>query len=138
MVAQHSLDALRASRAATKAPTFCSTLRSPRRGAQGPAAQLRTLVEPHDFARPARRSRHPICRRSSLPGQLALVKKIHDLLGQEVMGHLEFVASRQGDCFGLPLVRFTTPERLAEIIAIHEAMGAPIFNPHRYTLEAAA
>jgi hypothetical protein len=35
----------------------------------------------------------------------------------------------------LPLVRFTTPERLDEIIAIHQAMGAPIFNPHRYTLE---
>ena len=38
-------------------------------------------------------------------------------------------------CFGLPLVRFTTEERLDEIIRIHEEMGAPIFNPHRYTLE---
>jgi hypothetical protein len=33
------------------------------------------------------------------------------------------------------LVRFTTEERLDEITAIHEDMGAPIFNPHRYTLE---
>jgi hypothetical protein len=38
-------------------------------------------------------------------------------------------------CFGLPLIRFTSEERLEEIIAIHEEVGAPIFNPHRYTLE---
>jgi FAD/FMN-containing dehydrogenase len=70
------------------------------------------------------------------PGQLALVKKLHDHFGGEVMGHLEFVRfNGKITCFGLPLVRFTTPERLDEIIRIHEAMGAPIFNPHRYTLE---
>ena len=33
------------------------------------------------------------------------------------------------------MVRFTTEERLQEIIDEHEAMGAMIFNPHRYTLE---
>jgi len=32
-------------------------------------------------------------------------------------------------------VRFSTEERLEEIIREHEAMGAMIFNPHRYTLE---
>jgi FAD/FMN-containing dehydrogenase len=70
------------------------------------------------------------------PDQLATVKAIHDRFGGEVMGHLEFVRfNGKITCFGLPLVRFTTPERLDEIIAIHEAMGAPIFNPHRYTLE---
>jgi hypothetical protein len=52
------------------------------------------------------------------------------------MGHLEFVRfNGKITCFGLPLVRFSTPERLDEIIRTHEAMGAPIFNPHRYTLE---
>jgi FAD/FMN-containing dehydrogenase len=70
------------------------------------------------------------------PNQLSTVKAIHDYFGDEVMGHLEFVRfNGKVTCFGLPLVRFTTPERLNEIIAIHEAMGAPIFNPHRYTLE---
>jgi FAD/FMN-containing dehydrogenase len=70
------------------------------------------------------------------PNQLATVKKIHDHFGDEVMGHLEFVRfNGKITCFGLPLVRFTTPERLDEIMAIHEAMGAPVFNPHRYTLE---
>ena len=38
-------------------------------------------------------------------------------------------------CFGLQLVRYTTPERLREIIDIHEAEGCPIFNPHTYVLE---
>ena len=38
-------------------------------------------------------------------------------------------------CFGLPLVKFTTEERLDEIIRIFEDNGCPIFNPHRYTLE---
>lgn len=70
------------------------------------------------------------------PGQLALVEKIHAYFGDEVMGHLEFVRfNGKITCFGLPLVRFTTEARLDEIMRIHEDMGAPIFNPHRYTLE---
>jgi hypothetical protein len=36
---------------------------------------------------------------------------------------------------GLTLVRFSTPERLDEIVRQHEAMGCFVFNPHRYTLE---
>ncbi|MCW6511637.1 FAD-binding oxidoreductase [Lichenifustis flavocetrariae] len=70
------------------------------------------------------------------PHQLDLVTKIHARFGDEVMGHLEFVRfDGKITCFGLPLVRFTTEPRLDEIIRIHEDMGAPIFNPHRYTLE---
>ncbi|WP_431283318.1 FAD-binding oxidoreductase [Humitalea sp. 24SJ18S-53] len=70
------------------------------------------------------------------PDHLALVAKMEAIFGDEVPIHLEFV--RFGGavcCFGLQLVRFTTEERLAEIIAIHEAAGAPIFNPHTFTLE---
>ena len=70
------------------------------------------------------------------PNQLALVEKIHGHFGEEVMGHLEFVRfNGKVTCFGLPLVRFTSEARLDEIMHIHEDMGAPIFNPHRYTLE---
>jgi FAD/FMN-containing dehydrogenase len=70
------------------------------------------------------------------PHQLALVERIHNHLGEEVSGHLEFVRfNGKITCFGLPLVRFTTVPRLDEIIAYHEDSGAPIFNPHRYTLE---
>ena len=70
------------------------------------------------------------------PGQLELIERIHARLGEEVRAHLEF-ARFDGDvtCFGLPLVRFSGEARLDEIIRIHEDMGAPIFNPHRYTLE---
>jgi len=70
------------------------------------------------------------------PDQLATLKRIHEYFGDEVMGHLEFVRfNGKITCFGLPLVRFSTAERLDQIVAIHEQMGAPIFNPHRYTLE---
>ena len=70
------------------------------------------------------------------PDQLRLVREIHARFGDEVMGHLEFVRlDGKITCFGLPLVRYTTEARLDEIIRIHEDMGAPIFNPHRYTLE---
>jgi FAD/FMN-containing dehydrogenase len=69
-------------------------------------------------------------------GGLKLIKRIHDLYGAEVMGHLELIRFNGRIAFaGLPLVRFTTEARLMEIIAEHEAMGAMIFNPHRYTLE---
>ena len=70
------------------------------------------------------------------PNQLDLVERIHARFGDELPAHLEFVRfDGKVTCFGLPLVRFTTEERLEEIMAIHEDMGAPIFNPHRYTLE---
>jgi len=69
-------------------------------------------------------------------GGLKLIKRIHDLYGSEVRGHLELIRFNGRIAFaGLPLVVFTTEARLQEIIAEHEAMGAMIFNPHRYTLE---
>ena len=70
------------------------------------------------------------------PDQVDLVERIHARFGEEVVAHLEFVRfDGKVTCFGLPLVRFTTEERLEEIMAIHEEMGASVFNPHRYTLE---
>lgn len=70
------------------------------------------------------------------PNQIGLVEKIHARFGDEVACHLEFVRfDGKVTCFGLPIVKYTSDERLDEIMAIHEDMGAPIFNPHRYTLE---
>jgi FAD/FMN-containing dehydrogenase len=70
------------------------------------------------------------------PRQLELVERIHARFGTELPAHLEFARiDGKVACFGVPLVRFTTEERLEEIMRIHEDMGAPIFNPHRYTLE---
>jgi len=70
------------------------------------------------------------------PNHVDLVEKLWKEFGDEVPMHLEFV--RLGGkiaCFGLQLVRFTTDARLREIIAFHEAAGAPIFDPHTYLLE---
>lgn len=70
------------------------------------------------------------------PDTDALSEKIHAYFGDEVQAHLEFVRfDGKVTAFGLPMVKFTTEERLEEIMRIHEDMGAPIFNPHRYTLE---
>jgi FAD/FMN-containing dehydrogenase len=67
---------------------------------------------------------------------LAVIKRIHDRFRGEVMGHLELIRFNGRNVFaGLPLVRFSSEERLEEIIAEHNAMSAMIFNPHRYTLE---
>lgn len=67
---------------------------------------------------------------------LEKVKAMAAHFGNEVMMHLEF--SRSGKaftCSALQLVRFTTEERLDEIMAFHEANGCRQFNPHVCTLE---
>ncbi|WP_421725821.1 FAD-binding oxidoreductase [Bauldia sp.] len=70
------------------------------------------------------------------PNHLDTVQRMTELLGDEVPGHLEFVRFDGAVvCMGLPIVRFTTEERLDEIIRLHEDNGCIIFNPHRYTLE---
>jgi FAD/FMN-containing dehydrogenase len=70
------------------------------------------------------------------PNHLDLIARMEKAFGDEVLLHLEFVRFGGTVCaFGLQVVRFTTEERLAEIIRIHEEAGAPIFNPHAFTLE---
>ncbi|MBY0363190.1 MAG: FAD-binding oxidoreductase [Phreatobacter sp.] len=70
------------------------------------------------------------------PDQVKLAAALEERFGDELISHLEYVRfDGKVTCFGLPMVRFTTEERLEEIMKIHEDMGAPIFNPHRYTLE---
>lgn len=70
------------------------------------------------------------------PDHVEKVQKMTEMFGDEVSGHLEFIRfNGQVQCSGLPLVRFTTKERLEEIMKIYEDNGCPIFNPHRYTLE---
>ncbi len=64
------------------------------------------------------------------------VGKMVETFGDEVPGHIELIRFDGAiGAAGLPLVRFTTKERLEEIIRIHEDNGCLIFNPHRYTLE---
>ena len=74
--------------------------------------------------------------RFPLVNNLALVEKMYRHFGDEVPMHLEFVRDGRGfTCSALQLVRFTTEERLAEIMAYHDANGCQIFNPHVCTLE---
>jgi FAD/FMN-containing dehydrogenase len=66
----------------------------------------------------------------------AAVAELSALFPHELKPHLEF--QRFGGrvtASGLPLVRYTTKERLNEIIAVHEAHGVSIANPHVFTLE---
>ncbi len=54
----------------------------------------------------------------------------------EVMTHVEWLRlGGRVSAFGLPLVKWTSKERLDELIAGHNSMGAPIFNPHTFVLE---
>lgn len=67
---------------------------------------------------------------------LDAVAEMMRTFGDEVMMHLEFV--RMGGKVvirALQVVRFTTAERLAEIIRIHEERGCAVFNPHTCILE---
>ena len=68
--------------------------------------------------------------------ELKLVEHMYHHFGDEVMMHLEFIRI-DGTAVpaALQVVRYTTPERLAEIIRYHEENGAFIANPHTYILE---
>ena len=67
---------------------------------------------------------------------LETLYRIIDIFGDEMPMHNEMIRFDGRVVFsGLPIVRFTSEERLEEIIRIHEEVGARVFNPHRYTLE---
>ena len=67
---------------------------------------------------------------------LESIAEMRELFRDEVLYHLEFIRfGGQVTCSSLPIVRFTTEERLAEIIALHERHGVMIANPHVWTLE---
>ncbi|WP_375462907.1 FAD-binding oxidoreductase [uncultured Methylobacterium sp.] len=64
------------------------------------------------------------------------VAEMAALFPDEIVIHLELIEfAGQLTYAGLPLLKFTTPERLNAIIAAHEARGVWIANPHVYTLE---
>jgi hypothetical protein len=69
-------------------------------------------------------------------GEIALVEEIERVFGDELLLHLE-IQRRYGRVFvsALPLVRFTSPERLGEVIAEIEAMGGAVSNPHTFVLD---
>ena len=65
-----------------------------------------------------------------------LIAALRERLGDEVHVQLQWV--RLGGiltCFGLHLVRYVSPERLSEVVAIHRQLGISMKNPHVYELE---
>ena len=67
---------------------------------------------------------------------LTLVENMYHHFGDEVLMHLEFFKVHGQVCpAALQLVRYTTEDRLNEIIRYHETQGAFIANPHTYILE---
>jgi FAD/FMN-containing dehydrogenase len=64
------------------------------------------------------------------------VRQMATLFEGEVLPHLEFIRfNGRLTCSALPIVRYTTPERLNEIIRIHEDHGVMVANPHVVSLE---
>jgi FAD/FMN-containing dehydrogenase len=68
--------------------------------------------------------------------ELKLVEHMYHHFGDEVMMHLEYLrVNGTAIPAALQIVRYSTPERLQEIIKYHEDNGAFIANPHTYILE---
>ena len=64
------------------------------------------------------------------------VVEMWKMFPDEVLPHVEFIRfGGRITCSALPIVRYTSAERLNEIIALHEKHGVMIANPHVYTLE---
>jgi hypothetical protein len=70
------------------------------------------------------------------PNHLDLLARLERHFGEEVLFHVEIgrIAGSVA-AIGLPIVRFTTEERLRDIIRELEAAGALVFNPHTFLLE---
>jgi fructose-bisphosphate aldolase class 1 len=68
---------------------------------------------------------------------LEQVRALEKALAGEVMMHLEFLRTKEGafNCSGLQLIRYTTEERLNEIMQIYRDHGVQINNPHVYIVE---
>jgi FAD/FMN-containing dehydrogenase len=68
---------------------------------------------------------------------LRQVRELERLLAGEVLTHLEFIRLRNGrmTCNGLQLIRFTTEERLNELMQIFRDHDVSIANPHVFIVE---
>jgi FAD/FMN-containing dehydrogenase len=66
---------------------------------------------------------------------IELIERLHAIFGDEVMLHCEFQRRPGGiTCTGAPLVKFTSDQRLFEILRIHEEHGVVVGNTHTYHL----
>ncbi len=73
-----------------------------------------------------------------VPGRhVEQVRRMRQLLGDEVLMHAEFIRNLDGDvtCTALQLVRFSTEGRLQEIMQMHRDEGVRINDPHVFIVE---
>lgn len=67
---------------------------------------------------------------------LESVAEMCAMFPEELLGHCEFIRfGGRITASALPVIRFSTPERLDTIMALHERHGVSIANPHVMTLE---
>ncbi len=72
------------------------------------------------------------------PGQhLQQVRRMHEMLSPEVQMHAEFIRGMDGQltCTALQVVKFSTEERLQEIMQLHRDNGVRINDPHVFIVE---
>lgn len=73
-----------------------------------------------------------------VPGEhLEQVQRMEKLLGEEVLMHAEFIRNIEGKvtCTALQIVKFTTEERLQEIMQAYRDNGVRINDPHVFIVE---
>ena len=64
------------------------------------------------------------------------IEALRELFGDEVLWHLEFIrAGSDIACTGASVVRYTTADRLEEVMSLHEKQGVTVVNPHVSNLE---
>ena len=68
---------------------------------------------------------------------LEQVRRMEKLLGNEVLMHAEFIRTMEGQvtCSALQIVKFSTEERLQEIMRIYRDNGVRINDPHVFIVE---
>lgn len=70
------------------------------------------------------------------PNHLERVEQMDRQFKDQAISHLEFVRLDGNiTCFGLPMIRYESAEKLEQFKRYHEDNGCPIFDAHRYTLE---
>ncbi len=65
------------------------------------------------------------------------MRLLRDRFGDEILFHIEFMKNGDGIVFpgAIPVVRFTTEERLNDMIAYCRSIGVYVANPHVNYLE---
>ena len=70
------------------------------------------------------------------PIDASRVDAVREVLGNEILMHHEFVTlDDELVAFDLPVVFYTTDERLYEIVRIYEDHGCPVSDPHTFIIE---